>query len=183
MENTRNKPARRHLPLAVYLAFLLVAALAFTGASFASYKTEATGSDSARVARFVVTAAKDASQTTEDLTLDSTNPSAKYKFTVSNNESGKVNETATRYSIVVTLPKALPTGVTMKLSRVADTTMTELPQSSVSGNTYTFSDDGMLFSAAAKRTDTYTLTFTADSSAGSGTLEGINITVNAEQVD
>lgn len=182
MENTRNKPARR-LPLAVYLAFLLVAALAFTGASFASYKTVATGSDSARVARFAVTAKPSDTQTTEYLTLDSLNPSATYTFTVSNVDASGVNETATRYSIVVTLPKALPTGVTMKLTRVTDTTVTEVPQSSVSGNTYTFSDDGMLFSAAAKRTDTYTLTFTADSSAGSGTLEGINITVNAEQVD
>lgn len=180
MENTRNKPARRRLPLAVYLAFLLVAALAFTGASFASYKTQATSSDSARVARFVVTAAKDTSQTTEDLTLDSSNTSVEYKFTVSNTDASDVNETATRYSVAVTLPEALPTGVTMKLTRGTDTTAIANTQS---GNTYTFSDDGMLFSAAAERTDTYTLTFTADSSAGSGTLEGINITVNAEQVD
>ena len=182
MENTRNKPARRRLPLAVYLAFLLVAALAFTGASFASYKTEATGSDSARVARFVVTAAKDASQK-EDLTLDSENKSATYKFTVSNNEGGKVNETATEYDVVVTLPAALPNGVTMKLTRVTGTTVTEVPQSSASGNTYTFSDNGMLFSAADARSDIYTLTFAAQSSAESDTLEGIKITVNAEQVD
>ena len=182
MENTRNKPARRHLPLAVYLAFLLVAALAFTGASFASYKTVATGSDSARVARFVVTAIPETNQS-ENLTLDSSTPIAEYKFTVSNNESGKVNETATRYDVVVTLPSALPTGVTMKLSRVADTTVTEVPQSSASGNTYTFSDNGMLFSAADARSDIYTLTFAAQSSAESDTLEGIKITVNAEQVD
>ncbi len=183
MENTRNKPARRRLPLAVYLAFLLVAALAFTGASFASYKTVATGSDSARVARFVVTAARDTSQTTEDLTLDSMNPSATYTFTVSNTDASGVNETATRYSVIVTLPKALPTGVTMKLTRVTDTTVTEVPQSSASGNTYTFSDNGMLFSAAVARPDTYILTFTADSSASSSELKGINITVNAVQVD
>lgn len=181
MENTRNKPARR-LPLAVYLAFLLVAALAFTGASFASYKTEATSSDSARVARFVVTAIPETNQS-ENLTLDSENKSATYKFTVSNNEDGKVNETATQYDVIVTLPKALPTGVTMKLTRVTDTTVTEVPQSSASGNTYTFSDDGMLFSAAVARSDIYTLTFAAQSSAESDTLEGIKITVNAKQVD
>lgn len=179
MENTRNKPARRRLPLAVYLAFLLVAALAFTGASFASYKTQATSSDSARVARFVVTAAPETNQS-ENLTLDSSNTSAGYKFTVSNNEDGKVNETATEYDVVVTLPAALPNGVTMKLTRGTDTTAITNTQN---GNVYTFSDDGMLFSAAVARPDTYTLTFTADSSAGSGTLEGINITVNAEQVD
>lgn len=182
MENTRNKPARRRLPLAVYLAFLLVAALAFTGASFASYKTEAASSDSARVARFAVAAAKDASQS-ESLTLDSSTPSAWYKFTVSNTDANGVNETATRYSVIVTLPKALPTGVTMKLTRVTDMTVTEVPQSSASGNTYTFSDNGMLFSAADARSDIYTLTFAAQSSAESDTLEGIKITVNAEQVD
>ena len=182
MENTRNKPARRRLPLAVYLAFLLVAALAFTGASFASYKTQATSSDSARVARFVVTAIPETNQS-EDLTLDSSNTIDAYTFTVSNVDASGVNETATRYSIVVTLPKALPTGVTMKLTRVTDTTVTEVPQSSASGNTYTFSDNGMLFSAADARSDIYTLTFAAQSSAESDTLEGIKITVNAEQVD
>lgn len=179
MENTRNKPARRRLPLAVYLAFLLVAALAFTGASFASYKTETSVSDSARVARFVVTATPEANQS-ENLTLDSTKPSAAYTFTVSNNEGDKVNETATRYSVAVKLPQALPTGVTMKLTRGTDTTAIANTQS---GNTYTFSDDNMLFSAADARSDIYTLTFAAQSSAESDTLEGIKITVNAEQVD
>ena len=183
MENTRNKPARRRLPLAVYLAFLLVAALAFTGASFASYKTEAASSDSARVARFVVTAIPETNQS-ESLTLDSSNPSAEYRFTVSNNDGGKVNETATKYSIVVTLPAALPNGVTMTLTCVTDTTATEItPDISNSNKTYTFSDDGMMFSAAVSSTDTYTLTFAAQSSAESDTLEGIKIIVNAEQVD
>ena len=179
MENTRNKPTRRRLPLAVYLAFLLVAALAFTGASFASYKTEAASSDSARVARFVVTAIPETNQS-ENLTLDSSNPRAEYRFMVSNNDGGKVNETATKYSIVVTLPAALPNGVTMKLTRGTDTTAIANTQS---GNTYTFSDDNMLFSAADARSDIYTLTFAAQSSAESDTLEGIKITVNAEQVD
>ena len=80
MENTRNKPARRRLPLAVYLAFLLVAALAFTGASFASYKTVATGSDSARVARFVVTAVSDEKEM--NLTVGETQTDNVYSFTV-----------------------------------------------------------------------------------------------------
>lgn len=183
MENTRNKPARRRLPLAVYLAFLLVAALAFTGASFASYKTVATGSDSARVARFVVTA-KPVDGQSEDLTLDSTKLSAAYTFTVSNNEGGKVNETATSYDVVVTLPSALPNGVTMTLTRGTDTTATEIASYiSNSNKTYTFSDKGMLFSAAVARPVTYILTFTAASDAESGELKDINITVNAEQVD
>ena len=176
MENTRNKPARRRLPLAVYLAFLLVAALAFTGASFASYKTVATGSDSARVARFVVTAAKDASQK-EDLTLDSENKSATYKFTVSNNEDGKVNETATSYDVVVTFPQEL-TGVTLTLKNGNK----DITGTTTDNVTYTFKNAGA-FAAGTKQNDTLTLTFTADADAASGSWRNIKITVNAEQVD
>ena len=176
MENTRNKPARRHLPLAVYLAFLLVAALAFTGASFASYKTVATGSDSARVARFVVTAAKSEGQR-EDLTLDSLNPSAAYTFTVSNNEGAKVNETATSYDVVVTFSQKI-TGVTMTLKNGNK----DITGTTTDNVTYTFKDVGT-FAAGTKQNDTLTLTFTADENAVSGSWSGINITVNAVQVD
>ena len=176
MENTRNKPARRRLPLAVYLAFLLVAALAFTGASAASYKTEASGSDSARVARFVVTAAKDASQK-EDLTLDSTKPSAAYTFTVSNNEGDKVNETATSYDVVVTFPQEL-TGVTMTLKNGNK----DITGTTTDNVTYTFKDVGT-FAAGTKQNDTLALTFTANADTASGSWRNIKITVNAVQVD
>ena len=183
MVNTRGTHKRRRLPAALYLCYLLVAVLAFTGASVAGYKTENSGGDSARVARFAVTAAPETDQR-ENLTLDSESPSAEYKFTVSNADANGVNETATRYSVVVTLPDALPSGVTMKLTRGTGTTATEITSViSNSSKTYTFSDGGMLFAAADPRPDTYTLTFTADSSAVSSELNGINITVNAEQVD
>ena len=175
MENTRNKPARR-LPLVVYLAFLLVAALAFTGASFASYKTVATGSDSARVARFVVTA-KPVDGQSEDLTLDSTKLSAAYTFTVSNNEGGKVNETATSYDVVVTFSQKI-TGVTMTLKNGNN----DITGTTTDNVTYTFKDVGT-FAAGTKQNDTLTLTFTAGTDAASGSWSNIKITVNAEQVD
>ena len=176
MENTRNKPARQRLPLAVYLAFLLVAALAFTGASFASYKTVATGSDSARVARFAVAAAKDASQS-ESLTLDSTNTSAEYKFTVSNTDANGVNETATKYDVVVTFSQKI-TGVTMTLKNGNK----DITGTTTDNVTYTFKDVGT-FSAGTKQNDTLTLIFTANADAASGSWSNIKITVNAEQVD
>lgn len=177
MEKTRNKPARRRLPLAVYLAFLLLAALAFTGASFASYKTVATGSDSARVARFVVTAARDTSQTTEDLTLDSSNTSATYTFTVSNFDTNGVNETATSYDVNVVFPNAL-SGVSLTLKNGN----TDITGTTTDNVTYTFKNAGA-FAAGTKQNDTLTLTFTADENAASGSWSGIKITVNAEQVD
>lgn len=176
MENTRNKPTRRRLPLAVYLAFLLVAALAFTGASFASYKAEAASSDSARVARFAVAAAKDASQR-ESLTLDSSNTSAAYTFTVSNNDGGKVNETATSYDVVVTFPQEL-TGVTLTLKNGNK----DITGTTTDNVTYTFKDVGT-FAAGTKQNDTLTLTFTADTNTASDSWSNIKITVNAEQVD
>ncbi len=176
MENTRNKPTRRRLPLAVYLAFLLVAALAFTGASFASYKTVATGSDSARVARFAVAAAKDASQS-ESLTLDSTNTSAEYKFTVSNTDANGVNETATKYDVVVTFSQKI-TGVTMTLKNGNK----DITGTTTDNVTYTFKDVGT-FAAGTKQNDTLTLIFTANADAASGSWSNIKITVNAEQVD
>lgn len=176
MENTRNKPTRRRLPLAVYLAFLLVAALAFTGASFASYKTEAASSDSARVARFVVTAIPETNQS-ENLTLDSSTPSAGYKFTVSNTDANGVNETATSYDVVVTFPQEL-TGVTLTLKNGNK----DITGTTTDNVTYTFKDVGT-FAAGTKQNDTLTLTFAANADAASGSWSNINITVNAVQVD
>ncbi len=181
MENTRNKPARQRLPLAVYLAFLLVAALAFTGASFASYKTVATGSDSARVARFAVAAAKDASQS-ESLTLDSSTPSAGYKFTVSNTDANGVNETATKYDVVVKFPTQL-TGVTLTLTKNNNNTQSTITGTvSADNKTFTFADAGS-FTAGVAQTDSFALTFAVGDGAANAAWNNINIIVNAAQVD
>ena len=181
MENTRNKPARRRLPLAVYLAFLLVAALAFTGASFASYKTEASGSDSARVARFVVTA-EPVNNQNESLTLDSSNPSAAYTFTVSNNEGVKVNETATKYDVVVEFPTQL-TGVTLTLTKNNNNKQTTITGTASADNKkFTFADAGS-FTAGVAQTDSFALTFAVGDGAANAAWNNINIIVNAAQVD
>ncbi len=180
MENTRNKPARRRLPLAVYLTFLLVAALAFTGASFASYKTQATSSDSARVARFVVTAAKSEGQR-EDLTLDSTDPSATYTFTVSNTDANgaNINETATSYDVNVVFPNTL-SGVSLTLKNNTDNK--DIDGTTTDNVTYTFKNAGA-FAAGTPQEHNLTLTFAANADAASGSWSNIKITVNAEQVD
>ena len=182
MENTRNKPARRRLPPAVYLAFLLIAALAFTGTSAASYKTQATGTDSARVARFVVTAAKGDSQS-DSLTLDSAHTTAEYNFTVANSAGANVNETATKYDVVVEFPSAL-TGVTLALYKTGENgALTAIAgKSSDDNKTFTFANAGS-FAAAAAQTDTFKLTFTAGSGASNASWKDIKITVNAAQVD
>lgn len=179
MVNTRGTHKRRRLPAAVYLCYLLVAVLAFTGASVAGYKTESTGEDSARVARFVVTAAPETDQS-ENLTLDSKSPSAEYKFTVSNSDTNGVNETATRYSVVVTLPDALPSGVTMKLTNAAGKDVSR--KDDETGSVYTFPNAG-IFEAASAAEQTLTLTFTAGTGASSGSVKGISVDVVATQID
>ena len=175
MVNTRGTHKRRRLPAAVYLCYLLVAVLAFTGASVAGYKTESSGDDSARVARFEVTAAPAGGQSTA-FTLNSTTKSGNYSFTVTNN-----SETAVSYDVVVTVPdgKSLPNGVTVSLSNGGKTVSGQVD---TTGRVYTFSNAGR-FEAASTDPQNLTLTFTAGTGASSGSVSGISVDVVATQID
>lgn len=176
MVNTRGTHKRRRLPAAVYLCYLLVAVLAFTGASVAGYKTESTGEDSARVARFEVTAAPVEGQNTE-FNLNSTTNSGNYSFTVTNG-----SETAVSYDVVVTVPdgKSLPKGVTVSLKNGTNDVSRKTGET---GNTvYTFPNAG-IFKAASPDTQNLTLTFTAGTGASSGSVSGISVEVVATQID
>ena len=175
MVNTRGTHKRRRLPAALYLCYLLVAVLAFTGASVAGYKTENSGNDSARVARFEVTAAPVNGQSTE-VTLNSTTKSGNYRFTVTNG-----SETAVSYDVVVTVPdgKSLPNGVTVSLKN-GDKPVSG--QVGTTGRVYTFSNAGK-FEAASQAEQTLTLTFAAGSGASSGSVSGISVDVVATQID
>ena len=175
MVNTRGTHKRRRLPAAVYLCYLLVAVLAFTGASVAGYRTENSGDDSARVARFEVTAAPVEGQNTE-FNLNSTTKSGNYRFTVTNG-----SETAVSYDVVVTVPdgKSLPNGVTVSLSNGGKTVSGQVD---TTGRVYTFSNAGK-FEAASPDTQNLTLTFTAGSGASSGSVNNISVDVVATQID
>lgn len=175
MVNTRGTHKRRRLPAALYLCYLLVAVLAFTGASVAGYKTEISGNDSARVARFEVTAAPVNGQSTE-FTLNSTTKSGNYRFTVTNG-----SETAVSYDVVVTVPdgKSLPNGVTVSLKN-GDKPVSG--QVGTTGRVYTFPNAGR-FEAASTDPQNLTLTFAAGSGASSGSVSGISVDVVATQID
>ena len=175
MVNTRGTHKRRRLPAAVYLCYLLVAVLAFTGASVAGYKTESSGDDSARVARFEVTAAPVNGQSTE-VTLNSTTKSGNYRFTVTNG-----SETAVSYDVVVTVPdgKSLPNGVTVSLKN-GDKPVSG--QVGTTGRVYTFPNAGT-FEAASTAPQNLTLTFTAGDGASSGSVRDISVDVVATQID
>lgn len=175
MVNTRGTHKRRRLPAAVYLCYLLVAVLAFTGASVAGYKTEDSGDDSARVARFEVTAAPAGEQRTE-FTLNSTTKSDSYSFTVTNG-----SETAVSYDVVVTVPdgKSLPKGVTVSLKN-GETAVKRADGET--GSVYTFPNAGR-FEAASTAPQNLTLTFTAGAGASSGSVRGVSVDVVATQID
>ena len=173
MVNTRGTHKRRRLPAAVYLCYLLVAVLAFTGASVAGYKTESSGDDSARVARFEVTAAPAGEQRTA-FNLNSITKSGSYSFTVTNG-----SETAVSYDVVVTVPegKTMPKGVTVSLSNDGTTFSSQVD---TTGRVYTFSNAGR-FEAASTDPQNLTLTFTAGTANGS--VSGISVDVVATQID
>ena len=175
MVNTRGTHKRRRLPAAVYLCYLLVAVLAFTGASVAGYKTESTGEDSARVARFEVTAAPAGEQRTE-FTLNSATKSGSYSFTVTNG-----SETAVSYDVVVTVPnnQTMPSGVTVSLSNGVTPVSGRVD---TTGRIYTFSNAGT-FEAASTAPQNLTLTFTAGTGASSGSVRNISVDVVATQID
>lgn len=182
MENTRNKPARRRLPLAVYLAFLLVAALAFTGASAASYKTEARGGDSARVARFAYSAqpGKDPTAIMLDAT-DAAKRAGQYSFTISNKDTLGTSEVAEKCDVIVTCAgKAsawLPSGVTMTLS-CNGTYYTAV----WNGTGYLFSDI-CTFAPGTEASADCVLKFNAEATAAAVSLTDISIIAHFEQID
>lgn len=174
MVNTRGTHKRRRLPAAVYLCYLLVAVLAFTGASVAGYKTENSGGDSARVARFNIEAV---GQDTTAFTLNSATKNGSYSFTVTNG-----SETAVSYDVVVTVPdgKSLPKGVTVSLKNGTNDVSRETDET---GNTvYTFPNAGR-FEAASTAPQNLTLTFAAGTGASSGSVSKISVDVVATQID
>lgn len=178
------KTKKPRLPLyrLYYAVVLLLVAVSgtsmWTTTTLAKYVTSSSGSDSARVARFAVSAAQIAGQNTE-IALDAGGTTtADYKFTVSNKTDKGVNETATGYDVVVTFKKEL-TGVTLTLKNGNNTFS---PTPSNENKTYTFKGVGE-FAAAEEKTHNLTLTFTVDEGAEGGEWEGIEIEVRAAQKD
>ena len=177
------KTKKPRLPLyrLYYAVVLLLVAVSgtsmWTTTTLAKYVTSSSGSDSARVARFAVSAAQSAGQNTE-IALDAGGTTtANYTFTVSNKTDNGVNETATGYDVVVTFPHKL-TGVTLTLKNGE----TPINGTTTDNMIYTFTNAGE-FAAGKEETHTLTLTFTIKDGAEDGKWEGIEIKVRAAQKD
>lgn len=144
------------------VAVLLVAAVGtsmLATAPLAKYVTKTTVSDSARVAKFSVSATGESSPS---YTLDADNNSATYDFTVTSQ-----SEVETTYDIIVTLENAF-SGVTLSLDGVDGR--------SADGLTYKFAGVGT-FAAGSSQTKSHTLKFTMNDDASTATYP--NITVQA----
>lgn len=171
----KEKKSRRRLPLHVYLAYLLVCTFLLTGVSFSRYISSASGSDSARVAKGVVTVRYDDS-TTVNLVRPSGDglETEEFSFSVTNS----ISEVAIQYDVVVTLDKPLGKGVTVKLDGNAGNVKNE-------GKEYEFSNMGM-FEAGVSTTKTHTLSFVGDFDTiipGTDDTYNIQITIRSQQID
>lgn len=169
------KKSRKRLPVSAYLGYLLICTLVLTGVSFAKFATTAGGSDSARVAAFVVEATgKEKDTLTIDCGAGST--TATYTLTVKNNNaSEKVSEVAISYDVVLALPEDLPNGLTVTLDGNTGT---------VSEKKITFANVGT-FAAGTSASKTHKLTVTANPNVVTNdiTLDNISVNVIAEQID
>lgn len=103
------KETKKHkrFPVGACLVYLLLICTLFAGISFSRYATTSAGGDSARVAKFSVTAEAD-STNPADIALSAENTSGTYKFTVTND-----SEVLVKYSVIVS---GVPNGVTVKLN-------------------------------------------------------------------
>lgn len=102
--NTPKKETK--IPMHVYVGYLLILTLVFTGVSFAKFATSGDAADTAKVAAFSVTASVgDDNSKTVDFNDAAqkfgTSKTVEYDINVTNKENGRIAEVAVGYSIVV----------------------------------------------------------------------------------
>lgn len=168
-------------PVVFRLGIILLCCMLFStylmGNLYARYTTTASGSDSARVAKFDVT--NDITHSV-DLELNFFDPDKLSTYLSVVVTSG--SEVAVKYDVVVTMP--VDKDFSWLEIKLGDTLPT------ISGNIYTFSQVGT-FAPNSADTHTHTLTFSIKTEsqgnppAGLENMEncGVQITVHSEQID
>ena len=109
-EETKMKNgARSVFALVIFFVVLLASA---SGVSFAKNFSSSTGGDNAQVSALLVDLRVNSS---DHLTIDCGQEimTAEYTFTVTNTKDGKTAETSFKYDVIVTLPEALPEGISV----------------------------------------------------------------------
>lgn len=143
---------RRNGARLVFALVILFAALLATvsGVSFAKNLSSSTGGDNAQVSALIMDLRVSSS---DHLTIDCglAITTAEYSFTVSNTKDGKTAETSFKYDVIVTLPEALPEGISITVDGTSGTASSD-------GKTVTFTEVGR-FAAGNSQTHNHSLVF------------------------
>ena len=169
----RRNGARLAFALIFLFATLLIAA---SDVSFAKKLSSSSGGDNAQVSSLIVDLRGSSS---DNLTIDCGQgiTAAAYNFAVTNTKDGKTSEIPFKYDVIVTLPEALPQGISITLDGTSGTVSSD-------GKTVTFTGVGR-FIAGNSQTHNHSLFFNAvDASLmlQDCVYENIGVSVRAEQV-
>lgn len=160
--------------MAAVLFCLTLISVHFASGLYARYQSAASGSDSARVAAWVVavsgSGASGGKLSIDCNDTDTENDTASYQITVSNTENGKICEVSFEYDLIVTLSEALPAGVDLEIKQ--GDTPKEL-QKDAAEKVYTYTGQ---FAAGNAETHQYTLIFTGSTDLEED-IEGINVDI------
>lgn len=155
-----SKPRAKRPPLLVYVMYLLVATVVFTGVTFSSYISTTSGQDSARVAKFDI---KGSGTQAIEIAAGAMIPGDSFtkQFTIQNSSEVAVELTITAEMMYHKLPLQLT------IDSVENQLISTLPVGSAE--------------------QTYTLTVSWPSTANDITWAGkadvIHLTINAQQID
>ena len=146
-ETKMRNGVRLAFALVILLAILLAAA---SGVSFAKNLSSSSGGDNAQVSVLIIDLKGSSS---DNLTIDCGQgiTTAAYNFTVANTKDGKTAEISFRYDVIVTLPEALPEGVSVTVDGTAGTASSDRKK-------ITITDVGR-FAAGTSQTHDHTLVF------------------------
>lgn len=175
----RNERAKKRNGAGLFFAlviFFVTLLAAASGVSFAKNLSSSTGGDNARVSALIIDVLGDSS---DNLTIDCGQEitTAKYNFAVTNTKDGKTTEIPFKYDVIVTLPEALPQGISITVDGTSGTASSD-------GKTVTFTGVGR-FIAGNSQTHNHSLFFNAvDASLmlQDCVYENIGVSVRAEQV-
>lgn len=158
-----------HLPLSAWLSYLFIATLLFGSVSLARFTASTSGMDTARAAKFSVSAAVLGNASESMLLNPSENSSAAYIFTVENQ-----SEVVTEYRVIVS---NVPVGVrvTLKLDG-------ESVGMGINENEGTFTWTSAQRTLEENSCKLCELSFTAYDGAGS-TTEPISVQIQFDQAD
>ena len=171
-EIKRKNGARSVFALVILFVILLAAA---SGVSFAKNLLSSSGGDNAQVSTLIIDLKGGFS---DNLAIDcgQENTTASYNFSVTNTKDGKTSELSFKYDVIVTLPKALPKGVSITADGTSGTV-------SSAGKKVTFTDVGR-FTAGDSQTHEHTLLFSVFDKGAllkDYVFSNISISVRAEQ--